>query len=155
MRRKTTVWLAAALLVLLVAGGMAAWILMPNRSGANPTDPAQVALGKTVYGENCASCHGARLEGQPNWRDPKPDGRLPAPPHDAEGHTWHHPQDMLFRITRDGIAAVAPKGYKSDMPAFGQTLTDEQIRAVLAFIASRWPKDIRTRWAALPEQPAQ
>jgi hypothetical protein len=26
----------------------------------------------------------------------KPDGKLPAPPHDASGHTWHHADAQLF-----------------------------------------------------------
>ena len=57
------------------------------KAGADPTDAVQVARGKAVYAERCASCHGARLEGQPDWQSRKPDGRMPAPPHDASGHT--------------------------------------------------------------------
>ena len=100
--------------------------------------------GAALYATYCASCHGAQLEGQPNWRERKPDGRLPAPPHDASGHTWHHPMEMLFQMTRDGLVPpLAPERYESDMPAFGQQLSDEQIRAVLRFIESRWPEEIR------------
>src|SRR5690606_30865838 len=65
-----------------------------------PDDAAVTALGQKVYAAQCAACHGARLEGQPNWRVRGPDGRLPAPPHDASGHTWHHPDELLFRITK-------------------------------------------------------
>ena len=32
----------------------------------------------------------------------------------------------------------APQGYASDMPAFGDRLSDDEIWAVLAFIKSRW-----------------
>jgi mono/diheme cytochrome c family protein len=81
-----------------------------------------------------------------------PNGRLPAPPHDASGHTWHHPDKVLFEITRDGIAAHAPKGYESDMPAFGPKLSDIEIWAVLAYIKSRWPAEIRERQARLSQQ---
>ena len=35
-------------------------------------------------------------------------------------------------------------GYDSDMPAFKDVLTDEQIRTVLAFIKSTWPERQRT-----------
>ena len=52
--------------------------------------------GYNNYQEYCASCHGVNLEGQPNWRDFKEDGTLPAPPHDETGHTWHHDTKMLF-----------------------------------------------------------
>ena len=64
---------------------------------------------------------------------------MPAPPHDASGHTWHHPDDQLFRITKEGVSAIVP-GYASDMPAFEGVLSDEEIRAVLAFIGSTWPE---------------
>ena len=37
------------------------------------TDPVIVALGASVYEANCASCHGANLEGQANWRSPGDD----------------------------------------------------------------------------------
>ncbi|WP_158046283.1 c-type cytochrome [Skermanella pratensis] len=141
--RKTAL---VAALVLFATGGLAAWMLSPEDGRIDPGDPAQVALGETVYAANCASCHGADLEGQPDWRERKPDGRLPAPPHDVSGHTWHHPAETLFGIVKDGMAAYAPPGYESDMPAFGGTLSDQEIRAVLAFIASRWPENVRNRW---------
>lgn len=61
-----------------------------------PDDSALVADGRKLYDQACASCHGAMLEGQPNWRQRKADGRLPAPPHDPSGHTWHHPDAVLL-----------------------------------------------------------
>jgi mono/diheme cytochrome c family protein len=90
---------------------------------------------------HCAACHGAKLEGQPKWRERLPNGRLPAPPHDETGHTWHHPDALLFNIVRNGIEPYAPPGYKSDMPAFADRLSDDDIRAVLAFIKSTWPEE--------------
>ncbi|HEY6239812.1 MAG TPA: c-type cytochrome [Burkholderiales bacterium] len=106
-------------------------------------DAAQVERGRAVYANHCASCHGARLQGQPDWRIRLPNGRMPAPPHDESGHTWHHPDEVLFGITKHGLVPpYAPKGYESDMPAFGSVLTDSDIRAVLAFIESRWPSEV-------------
>ena len=108
-------------------------------SRMDPQDAAKVALGAKVYAQHCAACHGARLEGQPNWRQKLPNGRMPAPPHDEEGHTWHHPDEVLFGITKHGLtASYAPPGYQSDMPAFGSTLSDDEIWAALSFIASHW-----------------
>ncbi|WP_395458772.1 c-type cytochrome [Azospirillum melinis] len=132
-----------------VAGAV---MLVGAKAGADPTDAAQVARGRVVYAEQCASCHGAWLEGQPNWQSRKPDGRLPAPPHDASGHTWHHPDADLFKITGQGIAAFAPPDYSSDMPAFGGSLSDADIWAVLAFIKSSWPEEIRRRHTAMSER---
>ncbi|MCB1938141.1 MAG: cytochrome c [Rhodocyclaceae bacterium] len=128
--------------------GFASLALMALTLGAcSPPDaaaPAAVSHGAQLYAEYCASCHGADLEGQPNWRERKPDGRLPAPPHDHSGHTWHHPMEMLFQMTRDGIVPpLAPEGYQSDMPAFGGVLSDDDIRAVLGFIERQWPEEVR------------
>jgi mono/diheme cytochrome c family protein len=107
---------------------------------ADPRDKAKVAAGAKVYAQHCAACHGANLEGQPNWRTRLPNGRLPAPPHDESGHTWHHPDGVLFGITKHGLVPgrYAPPGYQSDMPAFEGKLTDDEIWTVLAYIKSRW-----------------
>jgi mono/diheme cytochrome c family protein len=145
MRTSTILWLGAGAVAATVA---AVWAVWPSSSAgrADADDARQVALGEAIYRQNCASCHGASLEGQPEWRIRKPDGRLPAPPHDETGHTWHHPDGQLFRITKLGLKPpLAPEGYESDMPPFGPILTDEQIWAVLAFVKSRWPAEIRAR----------
>jgi mono/diheme cytochrome c family protein len=145
-RRGGTIALAAAAALAFALGGGLALHLTAERDAegrADAGDARQVALGAGVYAAHCSACHGARLEGEPNWRSRKPDGRLPAPPHDATGHTWHHPDEHLFKITRDGLAAFAPPGYETDMPAFAGTLADAEIWAVLAFIKSAWPADER------------
>ena len=128
-------------LTLIAIGAVAAWWWSGSPGGgADPNNPEQVELGKSVYAANCASCHGVRLEGQPDWRRRKPDGRLPAPPHDETGHTWHHADDQLFSMTKNGMKPpLAPEGYESDMPAFDDALSDEEIWAALAFIKSTWP----------------
>ena len=90
------------------------------------------------------------LEGQPDWRRKLPNGRMPAPPHDDSGHTWHHPPEVLFGITKSGpVPPYAPPGYQSDMPAFAGTLSDEEIRAALAYIESRWSNEVRERRAGM------
>jgi len=107
-------------------------------------------LGEKLYAQHCASCHGANLEGQPDWRKRLANGRFPAPPHDASGHTWHHPDEVLFAITKHGLVPpYAPAGYESDMPAFGGKLSDQEIRAVLAYIESRWSPEVRKRRAEM------
>lgn len=111
-----------------------------------PEDARLLMLGQKVYAAQCAACHGQRLEGQPNWRERGVDGRLPAPPHDASGHTWHHPDEVLFRITKYGVAKAANlKNYESAMPAYEDRLSDEEIVAVLSWIKSTWPPEIRAR----------
>lgn len=106
------------------------------------TDAARVAQGQIVYADYCASCHGAALEGQPDWRVPDADGYLPAPPHDVSGHTWHHPDALLVRIVTEGTEAVVGGGYKSNMAAFGEVLGPDDILNVLAYIKSTWPAEV-------------
>ena len=112
-------------------------------------DADMLALGEAIYAEHCASCHGAELQGQPNWKRRLDSGRMPAPPHDATGHTWHHSDADLFRITKEGVAAVIGGDYESDMPGFGDVLTDEEILAVLAYIKSTWPERQRAYQAEI------
>ena len=114
---------------------------------ADASDPDLVARGSTVYKQSCASCHGAELEGQPDWRVSKADGTLPAPPHDETGHTWHHSDYHLFQITKWGTAAVVGGDYRSDMRGFAEELDDSDIWAVLAYIKSRWPAHIKAAQA--------
>ena len=122
-------------------------------SRADPSNASQVASGRAIYAANCASCHGANLEGQPDWKSRKPNGRMPAPPHDDTGHTWHHADDILFGITKRGMQPpYAPANYQSDMPGFGGTLTDEQIWDVLAYIKSRWSPHARDAQLQIQKQ---
>ena len=137
-------WVFSGIAVLLIGALAAAvyGIRAPATPGfIDPADKALVAQGKTVYASACAACHGAALEGQPNWRERLPNDRLPAPPHDETGHTWHHPDALLVDIVTHGLVPgkIAPEGYESDMPAFKDTLSDEEIVAVLAYIKSSWP----------------
>ena len=103
--------------------------------------------GQTLYTEQCASCHGANLEGQPDWRSPDEDGVLPAPPHDETGHTWHHDNQLLFEYTRLGgeeaLAARGVTGFQSGMPGFGEALSDNDIWDVLGYIRSTWPDRVQ------------
>ena len=67
-------------------------------------DRAVVDVGKAIYAENCASCHGDNLQGQPNWSTKKDkDGHNLSPPLNGTGHTWHHSQEQLFSIIRYGF----------------------------------------------------
>lgn len=140
-------WVVAGVSAVVAAAGVAVYVLTSSAEGPPVDDPEQLALGQQVYVEACASCHGAELEGQPNWRVRRADGRLPAPPHDETGHTWHHADQQLFDMTKQGVEAFAPEGYESDMPAFAEVLSDDEIWAVLAYIKSTWPETIRAQQA--------
>jgi mono/diheme cytochrome c family protein len=140
-------------LALLAAG--CAGPAMPAGPTALPTpDPtaAWQALGAAVYARECAACHGPQGEGQPNWAVALPDGSLPAPPHDASGHTWHHADPQLLEIIERGGTIYLPT---SKMPAFGDKLSADERRAVLAHLKTFWgPRELEyqagvtMQWAA-------
>ncbi|WP_029076953.1 c-type cytochrome [Kaistia adipata] len=133
-------WILAGVAFVAIAGvGLYSANAQRTAMRAGADLEQRIALGKTVYDASCASCHGAKLEGQPDWRNRRPDGRLPAPPHDASGHTWHHADAQLLAIIRLGTAAVVGDGYESDMPGFADVLTDAESAAVLDYIKSTWP----------------
>ena len=110
-------------------------------------DGHDLGQGAALYAEHCAACHGAELEGAPDWQTPDDRGIYPAPPHDETGHTWHHSNAQLIEYTTLGGQAVIEKlglkGIASGMPGFGDVLDEAEILAVLAFIRSTWPEEIR------------
>ena len=115
------------------------------RTALNADDMVLVQAGEKIYQAQCASCHGPNLEGQPDWRTRDANGFLPAPPHDATGHTWHHADDLLFEITKYGPSVVInDDSYKTTMPAFKDILSDDEIIAVLSFIKNTWPEEQRS-----------
>lgn len=144
-----SVILMTSVVAVLVLGGAGAVVWRGGAAEPAPRqmlrwqDPEVVERGAGIYAAECAVCHGADLEGQPRWQVRLPNGRLPAPPHDETGHTWHHPDAMLFAITKHGTEAVVGGDYESDMIGFGDRLSDEEIVAVLSYIKSTWPEDVR------------
>ena len=122
---------------------LAGWLPVGQISWASD----DLAQGAALYAEHCASCHGAELEGAPDWRRRGDDGLYPAPPHDETGHTWHHGDQLLFDYTKLGgegaLAALGITDFESAMPGFAELLTDVQIHDVLAFIKSTWPEQLR------------
>lgn len=113
-------------------------------------------LGQTVYEAQCASCHGIEGEGQFPDAPLEPDitGRYGAPPHDETGHTWHHDDDLLIQIIREGGMGDPVNFYT--MPALESVLSDEEIEAVLAYIKTMWTQEQidaqRERTLAIREQ---
>lgn len=106
-------------------------------------EDAGIANGRALYMQNCAACHGANLEGQPDWQQPGTDDLYPAPPHDAQGHTWHHSDTVLMDYIALGGQAVLDRlgvAFTSGMPGFGDRLSPEERENILDFIKSTWPE---------------
>lgn len=134
-------WVAGAVVALLAIAMI--WIEREDRrSHTDNGETSAPTQGRGLYLEHCASCHGRDLEGEADWQRRLHDGRMPAPPHDATGHTWHHPDRVLFGIVKEGPVPgkFAPPGHVSNMPAFAGALTDDEIWAVLGYIKNSWPE---------------
>lgn len=144
-------WLAP-IVILLAAAVAIGWLSLSRTSSNDPVvingtpvppvptlNADRVAQGAVLYAQSCASCHGAKLEGVPNWKKTLPDGSLPPPPHDSSGHTWHHADALLLRIIADG----GDPAFNSKMPAFKDKLTVDQMHLILDFIKNSWDKASR------------
>ena len=105
----------------------------------------EIAAGKMIYENHCAACHGFALEGQSDWKIQNEDGTFKAPPHNADGHTWHHADSQLIESVQLGGTRFEGLnvGGTSPMPAYTDVLSDEEITAVLTYIKSTWPADVR------------
>jgi mono/diheme cytochrome c family protein len=101
---------------------------------------AQVRRGAEVFRQNCAVCHGAGAEGAENWQFRDADGRFPPPPLNGTAHAWHHPLAQLFDMIENG---TQPTG---NMPAWGDTLSDDEILAAIAWFQSKWPDEVYQAW---------
>ena len=108
---------------------------------ARNADPQMLARGGALYRQHCATCHGARAEGAPNWQRPGPDGKYPAPPLDGSGHAWHHTSAALEQTIRGGTIKLG-----GVMPAWGEKLSDAEIKAIVAWFQSLWPEEIYSAW---------
>jgi mono/diheme cytochrome c family protein len=106
-------------------------------------DLDQAKSGRVIYEQHCASCHGANAEGAPNWQERDAQGELPAPPHNAEGHTWRHSNADLYKMVSKGWRDPFNKSKRLTMPAFGETLAPEQIRAVIDYLKTLWTPEQR------------
>ena len=117
------------------------FLLLTSCTSSSPFDAAVVSRGEELFAANCATCHGAGGEGQPNWHITKDDGTLPPPPLNGDGHTWHHGDGLLYRIVKNGGQEFEDprfSSFKSAMPAFGERLSHDEIVAVLTYVKSLW-----------------
>lgn len=111
-------------------------------SSRNPTTgdvAAVVEEGAALYATYCSSCHGANLDGHPNWMVPNSDGTYNPPPQDSTGHTWHHGDPTLVQLILEGSPFR-----QSRMPPFGDVLSVDQVLSILEFFKSNWGEQERT-----------
>ncbi len=144
VKQLTTSIIAIAMLSCLVSIVTGPTIAYSKQDISLPyKDRAAIKLGQTIYKDNCASCHGINLEGQIGWQTEIVDGRRLAPPHDETGHTWHHPDELLYNMTKYGFEEMLGKKYPNNMPVYEDILSDGELLAVLGYIKSTWPEKIK------------
>ena len=111
------------------------------------TDFTQVSRGGKLFQANCAECHGAGAEGDPNWRQRDADEIFPAPPLNGTGHAWHHPQKMLHHVIKNG----SPGG-QGKMQAWGGKLSEQEIEDIIAWFKAKWPQPVYEAWYQMNEK---
>ncbi|PJF40187.1 MAG: hypothetical protein CUN55_13030 [Phototrophicales bacterium] len=104
----------------------------------------QVEQGQALYTQYCQACHLANAKGTQSWKKRLEDGSFPPPPLNGTAHAWHHSLEVLMRVIHQG---GIPMGGR--MPAFGETLSDDEKRAVIAYFQSFWPDEIYQKWAQM------
>lgn len=97
-------------------------------------DAKSLAVGKKLYGTQCASCHG--LEGK---GDGKGGALLKPLPADFTDDAWKHGSgdDEIFTLIRDGIK-------QTGMRAFGGRITTQEIWHLVNFLRSLGPKPAKS-----------
>lgn len=117
--------------------------LLPREQPQQESTPAQpVARGQQLYETYCQGCHGGVTGGTMMDMPPK---------HNANGHTWHHPDCQLTDIVMNGSDAMGDMmrrmmGTSEDvprMPKFKETLTEAQVKDILAYIKTWWTEEQR------------
>ena len=99
-----------------------------------PADAGQMELGAQVYRGACASCHD-------RGRGPSSDDALQI---SLAVAAYDPDPSSLLHLIREGIAPI-PGGAARFMPAFGSSLTNPQLTALLIFIRAKaaeqppWP----------------
>lgn len=89
---------------------------------------AAAERGKVVYDEYCVSCHGIDGVGEAPTQGERVDGL--APSLDETMHAWHHTDENLRTVIREGTGGR--------MPPWGGALSDAQIDDLLAYMKSLW-----------------
>ncbi len=112
------VW-ALSLGVVLMVGGLIAAAAGETEKSIDPTSPELVAQGQVIFTETCAACHGPNGEGDIGS------------PLNGSAHAWHHMDNQLRSVIRDGIPNTQMVGHKDH-------LTDQEIDAVISFIKTWW-----------------
>jgi len=110
MRNK--VWPAISLVLLMSA------LIVGIALAQTPLPPEELAMGAQLYADNCQVCHGERGE-----------GRVGARLRDFPAFDPNTPRNLIRNVVTNGVPG-------SRMPAWNNTLTEEQINAIVEYVVS-------------------
>lgn len=143
MERRAQVTMGVFGCALIGVAAMAAYLYLTPQEDVRLLawdDPAVVARGQALYRTHCADCHGAQGEVTGDAATTAP----AAPPHDASGHTWQHPDFALIELTKSGTSTLGCRSLdENGMPKFERALSDREVLDILSYIKSTWPPEIR------------
>ncbi|MFQ5808231.1 MAG: CopD family protein [Armatimonadota bacterium] len=113
----------------VIAVGVLAISFLPGEEeqAGNPiaSTSESIAVGRTLYAQNCMSCHGQNGRG-----DGPLAPTLSVPPADFRVHIPYHQDDFFFRVMTNGLGTI--------MPSFGAQLTEEERWHLLNFLQSEY-----------------
>ncbi|MBI4219253.1 MAG: cytochrome c [Chloroflexi bacterium] len=109
-------------------------------SAGTASTQEQTDRGQALYAENCATCHGGATGG--SLKDTPP-------PHNANGHTWHHPNQQLEEMILEGITFSLEE---QKMPAFKDKLSATDVEVILAYIKTWWTPEQQSFQATVTAQ---
>ncbi|MCA9839990.1 MAG: c-type cytochrome [Trueperaceae bacterium] len=117
-------FLGLVIFVLLVAGALvyASWSNTRQSKVIDAGNSEQITLGQEIYNANCALCHGETGTGYAQET-------IPAPALNGSMHAWHHSDDQILALIRQG---------GNVMPAVGKDWSDEEVEAVWAYVKQWW-----------------
>lgn len=131
MKEKWLIGITVIIGIAVGAGLIFIWLNQPSTTqGIEANLSPVIETGRVLYAANCLSCHGDR-QAKPAFGQ--------APPHNGDGHTWHHSDAELIQWILEGRPF--------NMPAFGDTLSREDAEAILAYIKTWWTPQQRATQA--------
>lgn len=125
----------------------------PERAAIIAADQ-NLVTGQTVYNLRCAHCHGYAGEGQLLSTVPNTEqlGLHTVPPHDATGHTWQHPSQLIELVVLNGIQNPLEH---YPMPPFEGVVTETEIDQLIAYMSLWWTDDQRAWQAQVTQRRAE
>ncbi len=112
-----------------------------SRAESRWYDQALVEKGKSLFLQNCASCHGLDASGTADWKKTDANGNFPPPPLNGTGHAWHHSISVFKTTIRQGGIRLG-----GTMPPFEAILNDSDMDAIISFFQSKWSDEIYEGW---------